>query len=408
MMKKLYAVLVALFFLSCTDDAENPEVQYKKVIDTNGGSLVSADNRLSLSIPENALQRSTEIIIKPSASHPPGALGPVYDLLPDGTNFTTPATLLFSYSEDWLEEGTSEADLSLAYAENGSWIPVPSVVDQANNKIQAQIEHFTPYAIIYSNTRYQALCGLLALYKVPTVTSDHQLSQRAYEFEYDDTGRLIKIESLEPSSSNYREWVLNYNSESLLSDMKMIEKEDYYASIVSETTNYDFSWIRHTNGAFAVMEVLESKETAGTTKLYKLSTSLDDAGKPYYDMLEVYHNNTPQYWVHLPRNSSGYIAEVSYTDSIVSYRYDTRMNALWQTNTDPAVHFMIFKDAVKSFSKHNITHISKVYAGGEKEKSFNYTYNDRGLPTHAEATDSRLPAVTLYYELLYHHYPVCE
>jgi hypothetical protein len=70
-----------------------------KTIGSAGGSLTSADGRVILTIPANALAANTDISVQPVTNNAPGGIGAGYHLMPDGTTFATPATLTFHYAD---------------------------------------------------------------------------------------------------------------------------------------------------------------------------------------------------------------------------------------------------------------------------------------------------------------------
>jgi hypothetical protein len=72
-------------------------------IGPKGGSLKSADNRLSLSIPAGAFANDTEISIQPTKGSEDG-LGVAYRLTPEGITFPQPVTLAWHLSEEDLAQ----------------------------------------------------------------------------------------------------------------------------------------------------------------------------------------------------------------------------------------------------------------------------------------------------------------
>jgi hypothetical protein len=70
-----------------------------KTIGPGGGTVLSADGRLQLSFPPNALTTNTDITIQPGTNNAPGGRGFAYHLMPEGTTFGVPVTLTFNYSD---------------------------------------------------------------------------------------------------------------------------------------------------------------------------------------------------------------------------------------------------------------------------------------------------------------------
>ena len=71
-----------------------------KTIGISGGSIASPDSVMELVIPAGALPANTDITIQPVTNEAPGGIGLAYDLLPDGTTFSKPATLTFHYTDE--------------------------------------------------------------------------------------------------------------------------------------------------------------------------------------------------------------------------------------------------------------------------------------------------------------------
>jgi hypothetical protein len=67
-------------------------------VDGMGGSVTSADGRLTLDIPAGALASATQISVQPITSTTPNGIGLAYRLEPEGTAFAAPVTLTFHLS----------------------------------------------------------------------------------------------------------------------------------------------------------------------------------------------------------------------------------------------------------------------------------------------------------------------
>jgi len=69
-----------------------------KNIDAGGGTILSDDGRLELRFPPGALSASTTITIQPVTNESPNGLGVSYHLMPDGSHFNNPVTMIFHYT----------------------------------------------------------------------------------------------------------------------------------------------------------------------------------------------------------------------------------------------------------------------------------------------------------------------
>jgi hypothetical protein len=67
-------------------------------IGPGGGMVLSADGRVELRFPANALAADTDITIQPVSNTAPGGRGLSYHLMPDGIKFKIPVSLIFHYT----------------------------------------------------------------------------------------------------------------------------------------------------------------------------------------------------------------------------------------------------------------------------------------------------------------------
>jgi hypothetical protein len=117
-------------------------------IGENGGALVSADEKISLTIPAGALSVATEISIQPVTGEAPLGLGQGYRLLPHGLTFAKPVTLKFSYDSQLLRNTPEEFLWIVAQTANGSWNALlKSAVDPATKSVSCSTTHFSDWAL---------------------------------------------------------------------------------------------------------------------------------------------------------------------------------------------------------------------------------------------------------------------
>jgi hypothetical protein len=121
----------------------------------------SADGRLTIDIPKGtkALNKNGSPLYSLTAKSndsPPGPpegsniIGLAYDFGPDGATFQPAITFTWSYDPATLPEGVAAKNLVIAYydATAKKWIEVAGEVDTANNKVTANVTHFTTYAML--------------------------------------------------------------------------------------------------------------------------------------------------------------------------------------------------------------------------------------------------------------------
>ena len=78
-------------------------------------------------------------------------IGLTYKLGPEGTTFSPPVTITFSYDPNDLPGGINEANLVIAMWDEdaGEWVVLDSItVDTVNHTISGTVSHFTPFAVI--------------------------------------------------------------------------------------------------------------------------------------------------------------------------------------------------------------------------------------------------------------------
>lgn len=76
-------------------------------------------------------------------------VGMVYNMAPDGAVFAPPVSLSLAYDEGDLPQGMVENELYLAYCDDkGQWVDLTSQVDTEANRVTAEVNHFTLFAIM--------------------------------------------------------------------------------------------------------------------------------------------------------------------------------------------------------------------------------------------------------------------
>jgi hypothetical protein len=115
-----------------------------KTIGAAGGTISSADGRMDLIIPPGALSTDVAITIQPITNECPGGLGAGYDFLPNGTKFSTPATLIFHYADSDVN-GTAPDLLYFATQDSTqAWdVDIEKDVDTVAKTISFDINHFS-------------------------------------------------------------------------------------------------------------------------------------------------------------------------------------------------------------------------------------------------------------------------
>lgn len=117
-------------------------------IGASGGTLVSSDGRLTVTVPAGALAGDTEVGIQPITATAPGALGAAYRLTPEGRSFAQPATLTFRYSA---EEAGASAPSALRVATQdaqGRWGLPATTSDASMRTLSVATTHFSDWSYV--------------------------------------------------------------------------------------------------------------------------------------------------------------------------------------------------------------------------------------------------------------------
>ena len=121
--------------------------QSSAVIGSAGGTVVSADGIVAVTIPPGALTSDVTISVAPTTSPGAPTISQAYEIGPTGTEFATPATILFHFGSLNLA-GTSATSLQLATFAGG-WLPLQSTVsDEVAKTIAGTTTHLSLYAIV--------------------------------------------------------------------------------------------------------------------------------------------------------------------------------------------------------------------------------------------------------------------
>lgn len=120
----------------------------QKSIGPAGGTIASADGKISLSIPAGAVAAPTNFSIQSISNTMPLGGGPSFRLLPDNVAFSKPATLTFTYDEAMLD-GREEEALDIAYQDvEGTWKALNKTLqDTARHTLTVQTTGLHDYSI---------------------------------------------------------------------------------------------------------------------------------------------------------------------------------------------------------------------------------------------------------------------
>ena len=113
-----------------------------------GGNLASADGRLTVTVPADALGSDTVIGIEPITATAPGALGSGYRLTPEGVGFAQPLTLTFSYAAEEAAASGAQALRVATRDTRGYWSVVASVRNATQRTLTVTTTHFSDWSYV--------------------------------------------------------------------------------------------------------------------------------------------------------------------------------------------------------------------------------------------------------------------
>ncbi|MBS0380008.1 MAG: hypothetical protein JSS29_16125 [Proteobacteria bacterium] len=115
-------------------------------VDATGGSLTSADGRITLQIPAGALAGPTQISVQPITSTVGNGVGAAYRLEPEGTTFAVPVTLTFHLSAT--EAPALNSTFVATQEANGLWYSQPHQQrDATAQTVSVTSTHFSDWTI---------------------------------------------------------------------------------------------------------------------------------------------------------------------------------------------------------------------------------------------------------------------
>ena len=117
-----------------------------QMIDAAGGSVTSADGRLTLNIPAGALASATAFSVQPITNTTPNGMGVGYRLEPEGTTFAAPVTLTFHLSAT--DTPSIDSVFVTTQHDDGYWYSQPNQQRDPNAQtVSVATTHFSDWSI---------------------------------------------------------------------------------------------------------------------------------------------------------------------------------------------------------------------------------------------------------------------
>jgi len=119
-----------------------------KSIGPEGGSLASADGRITIDVPPNAVTAAVDFRITPITNLGQGGVGSAYRLEPNEQKFATPVKVSFKYDAQGFKDATPES-FAVAYQDpTGVWQALKtSNIDRAGKTVSISTTHFTDWSL---------------------------------------------------------------------------------------------------------------------------------------------------------------------------------------------------------------------------------------------------------------------
>jgi hypothetical protein len=115
-------------------------------IGPEGGTVVSADGKLTVTFPAGALAAGTPVSITAIDNLAPGGIGSAYRLEPSGVTFAAPVELALAFTDDDIAGGSADV-LAWAFQDDmGFWHKSASTADAAASVLRASTTHFSDWS----------------------------------------------------------------------------------------------------------------------------------------------------------------------------------------------------------------------------------------------------------------------
>lgn len=175
-----------------------------KTIGSSGGTIVSADSNISITIPPGALSSDQTITVQPVSNQLPSGYGKAYRLTPHDISFEKPVTIRFRYDENSIRNTVPEL-LAIGYQnQTGQWFHTSEpVLDKQNHTLSVNSTHFSdwgffPYFYIEPGEKLIDPGGQLDLKVMATFAPG--------DFDLPDLPGGVVTEVYEPSATFVGAW----------------------------------------------------------------------------------------------------------------------------------------------------------------------------------------------------------
>lgn len=172
-----------------------------KTVGPAGGTLASADGKLTLTVPAGALSAETSLTVEPVENTAPNGVGKGYHFGPEGTRFAKPATWTYHYDRGEVN-GIGEVAIAVQQPDRSWVLTRGATLNTTSRTITTQIRHFSWWSVI---TQFRLtpetdtmLVNSKRMFEVQFI--DYKGGFPRFEANAEDLlAPLVRIESVDPS-----------------------------------------------------------------------------------------------------------------------------------------------------------------------------------------------------------------
>ncbi len=206
-----------VYLTACQKEESNPQSDAavaRQTITSQGGSLVSLDKAVTVTLPAGAVTASTGISIERTVQTAPKGIGKVYKITPEGTVFAKPVSISFAYTDADAAK-TNPALMAVAYKKaDGNWEVMGEVrIDEKNKTITTQSRHFSEWTLLEAEEGITFMSPAIAKTTF-SVVGRTGYESRDYGLKGTDTVLSLVARPLIPTGSN--DYIDIYVSKSMI------------------------------------------------------------------------------------------------------------------------------------------------------------------------------------------------
>ena len=128
-------------------DVELGDTVVERQIGPSGGTVQAGP--VQLEVPVGTMEDEATIVVGETGEHPPGNVGPVYQINASGSTLGQPVVLTIHLAAEDVPIPYDYKDLRLAYVEDGHWkVLAGSQADEATHTVSGATDHFSVWGVL--------------------------------------------------------------------------------------------------------------------------------------------------------------------------------------------------------------------------------------------------------------------